>query len=602
MGILIISITTGSSLIKSSKMRSLLNETRNIETSLYSYYASKGHLPGTDQTGRMEFNNTCSTWKSLNDERIAESNIGRINSCSIEDTETINNDKSYRSKDKSFIWTIGYNDSMNRNVIFLLSNSLDALPEDTEELRTISYKSYNKSDPSTTPKLNTAVITNKLAREMDLKADDGNYNTGTIQSFSARNRPDDQLCNYTSNLSSSNSSSSSSSSSYQSNKDEVNCIPSFSIKVGASTNASIQDCTDININSIPNGYWSDTMAKSGESINGICNSEYTTSGSITATCDNGSWKYSGTLKCMGSCNNIDNSTLTNASWDKETLKHDEVAIASCNTNYIADETNHYYVAICHDGVVSYEGSLTCLSPCTSSLTSMTNASWDKSPSASNTKHGSIATLNCNTNYVAGGSKTATCDNGSWSYSGTLTCYSPCSGNPTTISNSNTTWTFNNSNKIHGSTATANCNTNYVMTGTQYKYTCNNGSWNFNQGNNMVCNAPCTGALSSMTNATWNKTPSATNTKHGDVATLSCNSGYTTSGSRTATCNNGSWSYSGSLSCYKRNCEEQTVYVGTKNYKCPYAQNGESASCKAGAELVARCSCYEGFFINCFNSK
>ena len=65
MGLLIISITSGSNLINSAKTRSIISEIKGIETGLYAYYARNNDWPASPNSPSISFNNNCKVWQDL---------------------------------------------------------------------------------------------------------------------------------------------------------------------------------------------------------------------------------------------------------------------------------------------------------------------------------------------------------------------------------------------------------------------------------------------------------------------------------------------------------------------------------------------------------
>ena len=200
-GIIVIAVFNGTTLIRNAKIVSRLNEVKAIENYLYMYYASTGHLPKAEQGDQMYFATNCEVWKTLSDNNVI-SEI-KIDSCDVEDQEIINRNKSFPSKDKSLFYTVGYNKNLLRNTVYALSNSETAEPETADILTNISHLPQ-----ATINKANTASISNRDAYNIDIKSDNGEMTTGRIQSFSANNRTEE--CSYN-------------------NDKEINCIVSFGI-------------------------------------------------------------------------------------------------------------------------------------------------------------------------------------------------------------------------------------------------------------------------------------------------------------------------------------------------------------------------------------
>ncbi len=117
---------------------------------------------------------------------------------------------------------------------------------------------------------------------------------------------------------------------------------------------------------------------------------------------------------------------------------------------------------------------------------------------------------------------------------------------------------------NNTTLKSSCNSGYFKAGTEIKYTCNNGTWT-NSGScikvcsggstNTVANSSIVSGSGNMYDSTGNKVNFNKNSlsgyyyANGYTIQGNCNSGYTKVGEIKYTCNNGSWSSSGS--CIKK---------------------------------------------------
>ena len=190
-----------------------------------------------------------------------------------------------------------------------------------------------------------------------------------------------------------------------------------------------------------------------------------------------------------------------------------------------------------------------------------------------------------------------CDeNGNWKRKGS--CIKGCRGVPTnlianaaSIYNAKVTGTVftvdnttnynlaniqNMNNVYYGNNTTlqSSCNSGYFKVGTEIKYTCNNGSWNKSGNCIKVCNGGPTNVVanSSIVSGSGNmynssgavvsfNANSVGSYYYADGYTIQggCNSGYTKVGDVKYTCNNGSWTSSGS--CIKKSGSITYNYTG-----------------------------------------
>ncbi|CAI2309327.1 unnamed protein product [Caenorhabditis sp. 36 PRJEB53466] len=270
---------------------------------------------------------------------------------------------------------------------------------------------------------------------------------------------------------------------------------------------------------------------SGSSAYLMCNIGYSLSGSVSSMCSNGVWSPS-----IGQC--------TNALSLGETT-------GSCAA--IAARTN---------GTITY-----------SSIGSY--------PS------GTVATLTCNLLNTVSGSSTSTCLTNVWSptlgtcvYSSSSSSQSSCA-NPTVL-NGQLTYSQGNTYDItrpYLTTATLSCNSGYTLSGTSTSTctggsftptlgTCNYGSSTGTTGSTASCINPTVlnGQITYSQGSTYDITRPYLTT-----ATLTCNSGYTLSGTSTSTCTGGSFAPTlgtcnlGTSSGSTSTCLSLTVLSGQVTY-------------------------------------
>lgn len=238
--------------------------------------------------------------------------------------------------------------------------------------------------------------------------------------------------------------------------------------------------------------------------------------------------------------------------------------------------------------------------------------------------------------------------GAWTASDVTRCFKNCSGLPsgiTTPSNTSTVWKVGSSSgSTYTSSSTAtigqyivsvtSCNTGYKLDPsytTEYKYTCNNGSWVLNTTRNKQCNpvkcyikdiAKISGLTSQEINNIVYKYNNMSYTLSGTVSssvstsglsyitygqTLTysgCSSGYSNSGSSSNTfaCKaDGTWSKSGTPKCYKKcvGMPTLTLNAATIIWKKEGTNTAFSTTGKVdhGTMLVSTTACNSGYVVN-----
>ncbi|CCE72112.1 Sushi domain-containing protein [Caenorhabditis elegans] len=297
---------------------------------------------------------------------------------------------------------------------------------------------------------------------------------------------------------------------------------------------------------------------SGTSAYLMCNLGYSLSGSVSTLCSNGVWSPS-----IGQCTNA-------------------LALGQTTGNCEAIPTRI-------NGTITY-----------SSFGTYTS--------------GTIATLACNLMNTVSGSSTSTCLSGVWnptigncvSSGGTGGTGTTCP-NPTVI---NGQITYNQGNTFDitrpsGTAATLTCNSGYTISGSSQS-TCTNGAFSPTLG---TCNfgSSTGGAGTTCPNptvvngqVTYNQGNTFDITRpSGTVATLTCNSGYTISGSSQSTCTNGAFSptlgtcnFGSSTGGTGTTCPNPTVVNGQITYS-----QGNTFDITRPAGTTATLTCSSGYTVS-----
>jgi type II secretory pathway pseudopilin PulG len=165
------------------------------------------------------------------------------------------------------------------------------------------------------------------------------------------------------------------------------------------------------------------------------------------------------------------------------------------------------------------------------------------------------------------------------YAGCSAASNPANGTVGSYSASPSSGTY-----ASGTTATVTCNSGYLASSSSNaaNITCTNGSWS-----SATCSQAC--ATASVTNGTVGSYSNSAVSGYyasATTATLTCDSGYTLTGSSSGTCNNGSWGL-GSCNATVASCTGgDTTYndssggyrvhkftsSSTSNFNCPTARN------------------------------
>jgi len=178
-GLLIAGITGGASLIKSAELRAVMSEIRNYQTAVNAYYTAKGELPGGVESSEMSFTETGVAWQDLYDEGITDNEPGT----STGSAASLTSAYGMTSKVKGGYYVMGYNDGMEENVLFLISNP-GTTAEKPADLTTIGSTASGAATA-----LTNASITRKDAEFLDDKMDNGVIDSGRVWSFDAGTSP-----------------------------------------------------------------------------------------------------------------------------------------------------------------------------------------------------------------------------------------------------------------------------------------------------------------------------------------------------------------------------------------------------------------------------
>lgn len=182
-----------------------------------------------------------------------------------------------------------------------------------------------------------------------------------------------------------------------------------------------------------------------------------------------------------------------------------------------------------------------------------NAHWDcpSMPLAS----GGSCTAECNPGFFKSAIRTISCSLGSWDApSGSMTCYpTTCNSLPDAAAlDPNASWNCPSLPVAVGSSCTAECNAGYTTSGS-HTVLCSMGSWDPPTGTLTCSPKPCSntpGPAAADTalpaNAVYQCPESTANC---GTCSASCKAGFSSVGSRFATCSTGSWvAHTGSLQC------------------------------------------------------
>lgn len=284
----------------------------------------------------------------------------------------------------------------------------------------------------------------------------------------------------------------------------------------------------------------------GMKVRGDCNSSYIimggNNGKVEFTCQsNGTWSKSGECGVL-----VKYISITNSSKYNEKIFTPGTNVTCNNATFGDPYTNIAKYCMIGNTRVAYEGD---------SFVASINAE---------------ATKKCHKYYIDAGTNIANSNFNNTSYTG--------SGN-TVVNN--------------GASVDLSCNTGYISV--QAKATCDNGTWKYS-GN---CMKNCT--VSNPANGYWKLNNSTTladgaTVNHGNSVTMACNSDYSLFGSSVATCNNGSWSFSSNSGICRKNCSKPSVTKGCSNkfgiFKCEIYRDciaSSNVTIKYGETTFVSCS-------------
>jgi len=252
-----------------------------------------------------------------------------------------------------------------------------------------------------------------------------------------------------------------------------------------------------------------------------CNSGFT--GSLSATCNTGSWTTSGTCSAQP-CASLPSITNSGAGNCVSGAASGTTCTPQCNSGFSGTLS-----ATCTQGAWSTTGACGAVggSPC-ATLPSVQNAGVGNC--MTNTASGSSCNPTCNSGFT--GTPTATCSNGAWVVSGSC-IDTNCAGLPN-IPNSGAGNCVANS--ADTTTCTPQCS--FGFSGT-LSATCTTGTW--------VSTGSCAGSLCATLPSIQNSGQGdcVVNSPDGTACTPLCSTGF--SGTLTATCQSGIWSTTGSCS-------------------------------------------------------
>jgi hypothetical protein len=284
-----------------------------------------------------------------------------------------------------------------------------------------------------------------------------------------------------------------------------------------------------------NGTVAATVTTYGATATYACSTGYGATGALTRTCQaDGTWSGAAPTCTVKSCGTL--TGPTNGAVSATVTTYGATATYGCNTGFdVAGAATRTCQA---DGTWSGTPATCAVKDC-GGLPAPTNGS----VSAPTTTYGSTATYSCVTGYGPSGSATRTCQaTGAWSGTAPTCVIANCPAlqSPTGGAVSAPSLAF-------GSTATYSCNAGYLLGTGSASRTCQaNGLWT---GSQPTCDPKDCGAPPAPTHGSV----AAAMTTFSSVATYSCASGYTLSGSSTRTCqSDGAWS--GALpSCVPVDC-------------------------------------------------
>ncbi|CAG4685886.1 Sushi domain-containing protein [Caenorhabditis elegans] len=410
----------------------------------------------------------------------------------------------------------------------------------------------------------------------------------------------------------------------------------WSPSIGQCTNALALGQTTGNCEAIPtriNGtitYSSFGTYTSGTIATLACNLMNTVSGSSTSTCLSGVWNPT-----IGNCVSSGGTGGTGTTCPNPTVINGQItynqgntfdttrpalttATLTCNSGYTR---NGNYISTCLGGVftptlgtctfgTSGSTGTACINPIimNGQITYSQGNTYDITRPS-----GTAATLTCNSGYTISGSSQSTCTNGAFSPTlGTCNFGSSTGGAGTTCPNPtvvNGQVTYNQGNTFDATRpaltiATLTCNSGYTISGTSTS-TCINGVFTPTLGTCTFGTSGSTGTacinpiiMNGQITYSQGNTYDITRPS-GTVATLTCNSGYTISGSSQSTCTNGAFSptlgtcnFGSSTGGTGTTCPNPTVVNGQITYS-----QGNTFDATRPALTTATLTCNSGYTIS-----
>ncbi|KAL4233499.1 hypothetical protein ACF0H5_008180 [Mactra antiquata] len=325
---------------------------------------------------------------------------------------------------------------------------------------------------------------------------------------------------------------------------------------------SISDC---GILAIPNGRFNASSGTTyGESAQLSCNTGYTLSGDTDVTClSSGSWNGSATCTIVD-CGtpSIDNAELAEA---PKGTTYGEVALLSCSTGYLLDGASFV--------TCQADGNWSTLPTCNVIECGDPTPVNGESSGDTNFTYNSLVQISCNDGFDITGNSNITCQaDGTWD--GYPTC-DPTDCGILAIPNGR----FNaSSGTTYGESAQLSCNTGYTLSGDTDVTCLSSGSWNGSATCTIVdCGTP------SIDNAELAEAPKGTT--YGEVALLSCSTGYLLDGASFVTCQaDGNWSTL--PTCNVIECGDPTPVNGESSGDTNFTYNSlVQISCNDGFDIT-----------------
>lgn len=305
---------------------------------------------------------------------------------------------------------------------------------------------------------------------------------------------------------------------------------------------------------------------SGSSVAGVLTGPVNYAGAITASCNNAVWSYSGGSCAPTNCTaTTRNSGACSFNVPATTTGTSVPGALTGPAGYTGTST-----ATCTNASWSFSGE-TCVAPpasCAATTRGVGACSFSIAARASG--QSVLGSLTGPAGYVGG--TTASCNNGTWSYSAE-SCVAPpasCSGVVKNWGSCNYSFPA----LASGSTVTSP-NFTAGFTGT-LDGTCTNGSWSYSYPScNAIPPANCSGTTRGVGACSFNIAGTVSGSSV--AGSLTGPAGYT--GGTTASCSNGSWSYSGE-SCVApppASCAATTRGVGACSFNIAARASGASAA-------------------------